>query len=92
MSNYKITKYSFEQAEKLGVQIKPSKNPKKKIDVYKNNKLISSIGARGFMDYPNYLKIDKEKAETKRKNYKARHQADRTKPNTPGYFADKILW
>lgn len=92
MSKYKITQYSFDQADKLGVNIKPSKNPKKKIDVFKANRFIASIGASGYSDYPTYLKTNKQLAETKRKNYKARHQANRTKPNTPGYFADKILW
>ena len=35
---YKIKDCSYQQAEKLGVEIKPSTNPKKKIDVYKNGK------------------------------------------------------
>ena len=34
----KIKDCSYKQAEKLGVEIKPSTNPKKKIDVYKNGK------------------------------------------------------
>jgi len=37
MSNYIIDKKIFEIAEKLGVEIKPSSNPKKKIDLYKND-------------------------------------------------------
>ena len=32
---YKITKYSYQQAKKLNVEIKPSSNKKKKIDVLK---------------------------------------------------------
>ena len=43
---YKITEYSKEQAEKLGVQIKPSVKKNKKIDVIKNGKVIASIGLR----------------------------------------------
>ena len=37
---YKITDYSYNQAKKLNVQIKPAQNKKKKIDVFKNNKKI----------------------------------------------------
>ena len=33
---YKIKDYSYKQAEQLGVEIRPSTNPKKKIDVCKN--------------------------------------------------------
>lgn len=89
---YKIKDYSYKQAEKLGVQIKPSTNPKKKIDVFKNNEKIASIGATGYKDYPTYLQEDKKVAEMKRKNYKSRHEKDRHIKNTNGYFADKILW
>jgi hypothetical protein len=89
---YKITDYSKNQAKKLNVEIKPSTNKNKKIDVYKNNQKIASIGAKGYLDYPNYLLINKELADEKRKNYKKRHDKDSKKINTPGWFADKILW
>lgn len=89
---YKISNYSKKQAEKLGVEIKPSTRKNKKIDVYKNNKKIASIGALGYLDYPNYLKIDKKIAEEKRKNYKKRHNEDRKVKGSPGWFVDKILW
>ena len=42
--SYKITKYSKEQAKKLGVVIKPSTRKNKKIDVFKDGNKISSIG------------------------------------------------
>ena len=93
MSNYKITNYSKEKAKDLNVKIKPSSNPKKKIDVFdKNNKLIVSIGAFGYKDYPTYLKDDKALAEKKRKAYKARHEKDRHIKGSAGYYADQILW
>ena len=88
---YIITDYSYEQAKKLGVIIKPSSKKGKKIDVINNNKIIS-IGASGYKDYPNYLKIDKNLAQEKRKLYKLRHEKDRHKKGSPGYYADKILW
>jgi len=89
---YKITNYSRTKARKLGVAIKPSTNAKKKIDVYKDNKKVASIGAIGYNDYPTYLKKDEKLAETKRKAYKARHSNNRNVPNTAGFYADKILW
>lgn len=90
---YSISDYSYKQAKKLNVDIKPSTNPKKKIDVYNNGIKIASIGARGYKDYPTYLKEgDIEKAKLKRKNYKLRHEKDRKIIGSPGYFADNILW
>ena len=89
---YKITDYSKQQAERLGVIIKPSTNKNKKIDVFKDNKKIASIGAIGYLDYPNFLKKDKALAEQKRINYKSRHNKDRKVKGSNGWFADKILW
>jgi hypothetical protein len=88
---YSITDYSYEQAKKLGVEIKPSTNKNKKIDIIKDNKIIS-IGDKRYKDYPNYLKIDKNLANKRRKLYKIRHEKDRHKKGTAGYYADKILW
>ena len=88
---YKITDYSYNQAKKLNVQIKPSSNKKKKIDVYKDNKKIASIGAIGYNDFPTF--IDKkgiEFANQRRKLYKIRHKKDLNSKN--GFYANKILW
>jgi hypothetical protein len=89
---YNISDYSYKQAKKLGVNIKPSSNSKKKIDVYKDGLKIASIGAIGYKDYPTYLKEDKDLAMIKRKNYKKRHEKDRHVKGSNGYYADKILW
>lgn len=89
---YNITKYSYRRAKKLGVAIKPSSNPKKKIDVYKGNKKIASIGAMGYKDYPTFMKINKTLAKERRRRYKTRHQKDRFNKGSPGYYADQILW
>ena len=90
---YKISEYSKSQASKLNVKVKPSNNKNKKIDVYKNNKKIASIGAINYKDYPTYLKEKGFKYAEKRKElYKLRHKNDINKPNTNGYYADKILW
>jgi len=90
--SYKITAYSYKQAKRLGVQIRPSKNKTKKIDVYKGKKKIASIGAIGYNDYPTFMKKNRALATRRRKAYKTRHEYDRHKKGTPGYYADKILW
>ena len=90
---YQITDYTFKQAKKLGVEVKPSTDKKKKIDVIKNRKKIASVGAIGYNDYPTYKK---EKglayANERRKLYKIRHSKDRQKVGSNGYYSDKLLW
>lgn len=87
---YRIKRYSFIQAKKLGVQIKPSTVAGKKIDVFKNGKKITSIGAIGYLDYPTYIeRYGVEHANKRRKLYHIRHG----KPiGLAGYYAKKILW
>jgi hypothetical protein len=96
---YKIRTYSKLKAKQLGVVIKPSTNKKKKLDVFnKEGKKLASIGALGMNDYPTYLELEKNKkvekgtAEKRRRLYKNRHESDRKKVGTNGYYADKILW
>ena len=61
--------------------------------MYNDNKLIASIGAKGYSDYGKFLESDgKECADKKRELYKKRHQKNRIIKNTPGFWADKILW
>jgi|TARA_R110000744_G_C19234213_1_gene548505 hypothetical protein len=93
MNNYFITNYTKTQAKKLGVVVKKSKIKGKKIDVFKNEKKIASIGAIGYMDYPSYIKTKGKKyAEERRKLYKQRHNKDRNVKGSNGYYADKLLW
>jgi len=91
---YKILPYSYIKARILGVKIKPSKNPLKKIDVYDwNNQYICSIGARNYMDFPTLLKTKgKETALKHRNNYIKRHHKDIKKIGSRGYYAGHILW
>lgn len=90
---YKIKRHSYLQARKLGVQIKPSSKAGKKIDVFKNGKKLASIGAIGYGDFPTFKqKYGSAFAEKRRKAYKSRHKANLGVKNTPGYFANKILW
>ena len=100
---YKITNYTYKQAKKLHLQVKPSTNKTKKIDVFKiykknkNNKSvkkkIASVGAYGMNDFPTYIKTKGIKyAKTRRRLYKQRHEKDRHIKWSNGWLADKLLW
>jgi hypothetical protein len=89
---YKILPYSYDQAKKIGVEIKPSTKPKYKIDVFHSDKYITSIGAKGYKDYPTYIEEDgKEYANKRRELYHKRHNKE-NKIGTRGWFALNILW
>lgn len=90
---YKITERQKANARRLGVTIRPSKSKGKKIDVFKNGKKVASVGALGYADYDIYLrKAGKWVADSRRKAYKSRHESNRHVANSPGFYADKILW
>jgi hypothetical protein len=95
---YGIKRYTQTQAKKLGVSVKPSKLKGKKIDVFKGDKKVASVGALGMNDYPTYMelerkgKVPKGTAKERRRLYKIRHRKDRTKRGSAGFFADKLLW
>ena len=91
--SYTITKYTYKQAKKLGVTVKPSTNKTKKIDVYKKGKKVASVGARGYNDFPTFMKLKGKKyAQTRRKLYKMRHEKDRHVKGSRGFYADRLLW
>ena len=90
---YHITNYTKEKAKMLNVEIKPSTNKNKKIDVYKNNIKIASVGAKGYLDYPTYIETKgKQYANQRRTLYKKRHINDMDKKGSNGYYANKLLW
>jgi hypothetical protein len=90
---YRITNYSKEKAKELDVEIKPSTRKHKKIDVYKNNKLVASIGDKRYLDFPNYIKSHGiAYAEQRKSLFNMRHRKNASKINSPAYFASKILW
>ena len=89
---YNITKYSYDQAKKLGVTIKPSNKKNKKIDVYKDGKYLCSIGHTDYSDFPTfYEEYGEEFANKRRVAYHKRHAKDDIE-GTPGFFALRILW
>ena len=90
---YKIKTYTKNQAKKYGLKVKPSKVKGKKIDVFKGDKKVASVGATGYNDYPTWMqKKGKKYADERRRLYKIRHKNDRNKRGTPGWYADKLLW
>lgn len=91
--HYQITQYTKNKAKKLGVTVKPSTNKKKKLDVFKNDKKVASVGASGYGDFPTFSKTKgKEFAEKRRKAYKQRHEKNRKVVGSAGYYADQLLW
>ena len=95
---YRIKNYTKQQANKLGVEVRPSKVKGKKIDVYKDGKKIASVGALGYNDYPTFMEkeqmgiVPKGHANSRRKEYKRRHDKDRKVRGSRGLLADKLLW
>jgi hypothetical protein len=58
----------------------------KKLDVYKHGEKIASIGDTRYSDFLQHGD------EGRRRLYKKRHEKDRHKKGSPGFYADKILW
>lgn len=95
--SYIITQYTRRKARQYGVTVKKSSNLKKKLDVYKrvkgSIKKVASIGATGYGDYPTFIrKKGITSANKHRRRYKIRHEKNRHRIGTPGYYADKLLW
>lgn len=91
---YDITEYTKKRAKELGVEVRPSVNSKKKVDVFDlDGKRIASIGAQGYMDYGKYLEKEGEAyANVRRKAYKSRHIKNRTVKGSNGWWSDNLLW
>jgi len=90
---YEITEQTKKRAKELGVEVKPSTNSKKKIDVFKNGKRIASIGSSFYADYPTYIKTKgKDYADIRKKLYAKRHAKDINVKGSNGYYAYELLW
>lgn len=85
---YQITSRQRANAKRLGVKIKPSTVKGKKVDVFKGDKKVASIGALSMMDFDRWkAKEGIEKANARRKAFRARFQKHRTKV---GYLSTKL--
>jgi len=97
-SIYRVLPYSKKRAKKLGVSIKPSRTGNYKIDVFKNGRLITRIGDKRYLDYPNYIQLEKAGkfpkgyADKRRELYKKRHNKNRKIKESRSWYADNILW
>ena len=93
MVHYEIKQYTFDQAKKFGYEVKVSKNKKKKLDVYKDNVKIASIGDPLYKDYPTYIE---EKgiayANIRRALYYKRHKKDLEVKGSNGWLSSILLW
>jgi hypothetical protein len=86
---YVILPYTKEKAKQLGLTVLPSTKKGKKLDVFKNGKLIASIGDIGYKDYPTYLKEDGPAvANERRRLYRLRH----TKNTLNEQLSLNLLW
>ncbi len=90
---YTIKNYTFKKAKSLGVQVFPSLRKHKKIDVYRNNIYITSVGDTRYGDYPTFMKtMGKSYANKRRRLYKIRHEKTRHKKGSRSFLADQLLW
>ena len=93
MTHYEIKPYTIDQAKKYGYIVKVSTNKKKKLDVFKDNVKVCSIGDSQYKDYPTYIQ---ERgltfANTRRELYHNRHKKDLEKKGSPSYLSSILLW
>ena len=93
MSNYKITKYTYEKAKELGLTVKVSKFPLKKLDVYKDNVYLASVGDSKYNDYPTYcIAYSKEYGDRRRMLYINRHKRNADVKYSKQWLALNLLW
>lgn len=96
---YKISDKTYKIAEEMGLEIFPSSNPDKKLEVYdkKTGNFLFYVGDSSYMDYHMYLEDEKKgivpkgTADKRRKLYHNRHQKDIDMKGR-GYVVAKLLW
>ncbi len=87
---YQILPYTQRKAREMGLKVTPSTRQLKKLDVYKDGKLLASIGDSRYADYPTYIKTKgKEYADQRRALYYQRHAKDK---GVSGKLAKALLW
>ena len=76
---------------KVTVQLSEIKN--KKLDVFKNDVKIATIGDSRYKDFPTYvIENGIEFANQRKRLYYMRHKKDIEKLNSNGFYAAKLLW
>ena len=90
---YIITHYTLKRAEQMKVTVQLSEQKNKKLDVFKNDVKIASIGDSRYKDFPTYVIENGIEFANKRKRlYYMRHKKDIEKLNSNGFYAAKLLW
>lgn len=96
---YPILPIMHKKAKRLGLVLRPSLHPNKKIDAIDHKGRVTSFGGAGYSDFYVYQKTHgMDYARGRRKLYKIRHAKDRktrrdeTGKYTAGFLADYILW
>ena len=94
MSNkYIITQYSYDKAKELGLTIKLSQFTTKKLDVYKDNVYLASIGDSRYNDYGSYcILFNKEYANERKRLYHNRHKKNSDVKYSKQWLALNLLW
>lgn len=103
MSSYKITEYTYNRAKMLGVEVKTSKDPKKKIDIFKDGELIARVGGmrpngEAYGDYPTYLlrerkgEIAKNSARIRQILFLKRFAKAIEVKGSDAWWSSKLLW
>ena len=85
MPTYSLKK-ARANAAKIGVTVKKSTNANKKLDVYKGDTKVASIGDPKYYDFTITGNKDRQRA------YRARFAKTMNKVGTPSYYSAKILW
>jgi hypothetical protein len=92
---YDIQPYTYNQAETLGVIVKPSTKANKKIDVFdkRDNQYITSVGDLRYGDYPTYIKhYGQEYADKRKTAFHKRFKTKEIKPYSNIYYSSTLLW
>ena len=90
---YEIKQYTIDQAKKYGYTVKVAQNKKKKLDVYKDNVKIASIGDTLYKDYPTYIEEKGISYANRRKDlYFKRHKKNIEIKGSNGWLSSILLW
>jgi hypothetical protein len=86
---YPISDLTKKRAREIGVEVRPSTDPKKKIDVFSDGEKVASIGDITAKDYHIYLKEKGQSYANERKRlYHLRH----TRESLGEYLSRWLLW
>ena len=94
---YIITDYTLQKAKQMKVTVQLSEIKNKKLDVFKNDVKIATIGDSRYKDFPTYvIENGIEFANQRKRLYYIkdikRHKKDIEKLNSNGFYAAKLLW